>query len=36
MTAKLEKYISRNYSLRDHVLIVESLSKKFCSIKDIL
>jgi len=32
---KLVKYITRNYSLRDHVLIVQSLYKKNTSIPEI-
>lgn len=32
---KLFKYITRNYSLRDHVLIAQSLYKKNTSISEI-
>jgi phosphoenolpyruvate synthase/pyruvate phosphate dikinase len=32
---KLIKYITRNYSLRDHVLVVQALYKKNTSIKEI-
>lgn len=32
---KLVKYITRNYSLRDHLLIVQSLYRKNTSIPEL-